>query len=108
MFTPGAGRMRSRFAPSVSNCATTEVRAARPKLTIAMNAATPIARPSVVSALRPGLRRGAASAICREGLRSVRMALLPVGRGRGRARLGGFRGARQDPDALAGAVVDRD
>ena len=47
--------MRRRLLPSVSNCDTTELRAPRPKLTMAMNAPTPIARPSVVSALRPGL-----------------------------------------------------
>src|ERR1700712_481726 len=55
--------MRKRLLPSVSNCETTEPRAPRPKLTIAMKALTPIARPSAVSALRPGLRSGTESAM---------------------------------------------
>src|SRR3954469_25833753 len=58
-----AGLMRSRLLPSASNCETTELRAARPKLTMAMNAPTPMARPTAVSALRPGLRSGTDSAI---------------------------------------------
>jgi hypothetical protein len=44
------------FVPSASNCETTELRAPWPKLTIAMKAPTPIARPSMVRALRPLLR----------------------------------------------------
>src|SRR5687768_2825225 len=55
--------MRSRLLPSASNCETTELRAARPKLTISMKAPTPIAKPTAVSALRPGLRSGTESAI---------------------------------------------
>src|ERR1700712_5223721 len=55
--------MRKRLLPSVSNCETTEPRAPRPKLTMAMKALTPIASPSAVSALRPGLRSGTESAM---------------------------------------------
>src|SRR5689334_20870046 len=52
----------SRFEPSASNWETTLVRAPRPKLTMAMNALTPMASPRAVSALRPGLRMGTCSA----------------------------------------------
>src|SRR3982750_834532 len=51
----------------------TDRRAPSPKLTMAMNAPTPIARPSKVRTLRPGLRRSVSNAIPNSSLRGARI-----------------------------------
>src|SRR5262245_38103979 len=46
----------SKFEPSTSNCETTDRRAPSPNRTMAMKGPTPRARPTIVSAVRPGAR----------------------------------------------------
>src|SRR5688500_3005765 len=67
-----------RLAPSTANCDSTERRAPSPKLTMAMNAPTPIASPSMVSKLRPGRRTTSRSAWRTVSMPSVNDRLLDV------------------------------